>query len=513
MKLFQPYFPKYSGYIFVFLFLLISWVFKFHEIIFLPPYGMHLWRQCDSLAITLNFMDSHRGIFEPALLNLGDNLDSQSVGEFTGIYFIVGRLWAIFGPHEYIFRSFTLVFLFSGLFFLFRLSEKLLNNSVFGIITSLFIMTSPLIMFYGTGFVVNVPSFCLEIIAWYFFYKFYNQEKTKWLWISMLFFLFAGLLKITGLISFIALIGIFVLEKLRFVNFKKNGRIFYKGFYHFLPFALVILINALWIWFTFDYNEKHFGSVFSNHTFPIWEISKESFLLTLTHLFQFWLKQYFPVPMHIFGILLFFTVILFGMKVNRFLWYLSVILSIGAIGFLLLFYGGFPYHDYHLANLFVLFALLLIFSIYIIKKRLPEFVNSIILYSALFIFLVINILICKRTLWEKRYSWQNDMYRNNYSHFKDMSSKFEGIGIKNEDYVISLPDYSPDISLYFLKRHGWTDYGSNFKDTLVFEKRIIQGAKYIVINDSTVYNNYPVQKFLDKKIFEDRNTQIYSLRK
>jgi len=458
-------------------------------------------------------MDWSRGLFEPAMLNLGDNLDSQSVGEFTGIYFIVGRLWAIFGPHEYIFRIFTLLFLFTGLFFLFRLSEKILSNSVLGIITSLFIMTSPLIVFYGTGFVVNVPSFSLELIAWYFFYRFYSQEKTKWLGISMLFFLFAGLLKITGLISFIALIGIFVLEKLRFVKFKNTGLIFYKGFYHFIPFALVIIMTSFWVWFTFKYNEKHFGGVFSNHTHPIWDMSKESFSLSITHLFQFWLKQYLPVPMHIFGIILFFVVILFGMKVNKFLWYLSVILSAGAAGFLILFYGGFPYHDYHLANLFVLFALLLIFSIFIVRKRLPKFGNSVIFFSFLSIFLIINILICEKSLWEKRYSWQNDMYKYNYSHFKEMVSKFEGVGIKKDDYMISLPDYSPNISLYFLKRHGWTDFASNFKDTLVFETRIMQGAKFIVINDSTVFDNYPVHKFINKKILEEGRTQIYSLKK
>ncbi len=513
MKLFQPYFPKYSGYIFVFLFLLISWVFKFHEIIFLPPYSLHLWRQCDSLAITLNFMDSSRGIFGPAMLNLGDKLDSQSVGEFTGIYYIVGKLWSVFGHHEFIYRAFTLLFLFFGLFFLFRLSERLLNNSVLGIISALFIMTSPIIMLYGIGFTVNVPSYSLELIAWYSFYKFYSKEKTKWLWISMLLFTLAGLLKITGLISFIALIGIFILEKFRLVKFKENGRIFYKNISHILPFVFVILVNSFWIWFTFDYNEKHFGSVFNTHILPIWEMSKESFSLSIKHLFEFWLYQFFPIPMHIFGFLLFFIVIIFGKKVNSFLWYLSVLMSIGTAGFLVLFYGGFPYHDYQVANLFILFTLLLIFSIYIIMKRLPKLGNSIIFQSVLATFLIINIFMCSETMMDRRVGWPNDQFRDSYSHYKEYAAKLEELGIKKDDYIISIPDYSPNISLYFLNRYGWTDYGSNFKDTLVFEKRIMQGAKFIVINDSTVFNNYPVHKYLSKKIFEDRNTQIYSLSK
>lgn len=146
-------------------------------------------------------------------------------------------------------------------------------------------------------------------------------------------------------------------------------------------------------------------------------------------------------------------------------------------------------------------------------KRLPKLGNSIIFQSVLATFLIINIFMCSETMMDRRVGWPNDQFRDSYSHYKEYAAKLEELGIKKDDYIISIPDYSPNISLYFLNRYGWTDYGSNFKDTLVFEKRIMQGAKFIVINDSTVFNNYPVHKYLSKKIFEDRNTQIYSLSK
>jgi hypothetical protein len=89
---------------------------------------------------------------------------------------------------------------------------------------------------------------------------------------------------------------------------------------------------------------------------------------------------------------------------------------------------------------------------------------------------------------------------------------FEELGIGTEDKVISIPDYTINASLYYMKRKGYTEFGSDFNNIETVYTRIEQGAKYLIVNDITVLKREVLQPFVTKKMGEYKNIWIYDLR-
>jgi hypothetical protein len=63
-----------------------------------------------------------------------------------------------------------------------------------------------------------------------------------------------------------------------------------------------------------------------------------------------------------------------------------------------------------------------------------------------------------------------------------------------------------------MNRKGYTDFGSDFTQEATFRKRIYQGAKYLVINDTTILQQPLIQKFTQTFVGQYRNVKVYSLK-
>ena len=122
----HSYFPQYSKWIFIVLVLVMSFIYHYHNILFLSPQSLHLWRQCDCLSITLNYYQDSNNFFEPAIHNLGHDGTGKTISEFPVIYYLVAQIWKIFGIHEFIFRLIILLLFYAGLFSVFKVFEAVL---------------------------------------------------------------------------------------------------------------------------------------------------------------------------------------------------------------------------------------------------------------------------------------------------------------------------------------------------------------------------------------------------
>ena len=109
-----------TGYLFIFLLFIISWLYNYPGILSYPPYSIHAWRQADCLSFTLNFYKENLKFWEPAINGLGVDGQGRTVSEFPIIYYTVAQLWKIFGQHESIFRLINIAIVFFGLFNLHR---------------------------------------------------------------------------------------------------------------------------------------------------------------------------------------------------------------------------------------------------------------------------------------------------------------------------------------------------------------------------------------------------------
>jgi len=77
------------------------------------------------------------------------------------------------------------------------------------------------------------------------------------------------------------------------------------------------------------------------------------------------------------------------------------------------------------------------------------------------------------------------------------------IGLTKEKMVVSIPDKSPNITLYFLNRKGWTNINigeSNIGPNIVNLKN--SGAEYLVISNQSVMTDNSLKPLLNNKIGE-----------
>ena len=107
------------------------------------PYSIHQWRQADCLSITMNYYMEGLNFFEPKIHWLADGKDGKTVSDFPIIYYIVAKLWKVFGYHEYIFRLINTLIVFTGLFCLFKFIGNLLSDKFWAYIITFLLFTSP----------------------------------------------------------------------------------------------------------------------------------------------------------------------------------------------------------------------------------------------------------------------------------------------------------------------------------------------------------------------------------
>lgn len=105
----------------------------------------------------------------------------------------------------------------------------------------------------------------------------------------------------------------------------------------------------------------------------------------------------------------------------------------------------------------------------------------------------------------------NELYDNNYKALTHIEPSFEKWGIKKDDKIISIPDYTINGTLYYMNRKGYSEFGSDFSKVETFYQRIAQGAKYLVINDSTILSNEYLKPFVNNKIGQYKNVSVYCI--
>lgn len=105
--------------------------------------------------------------------------------------------------------------------------------------------------------------------------------------------------------------------------------------------------------------------------------------------------------------------------------------------------------------------------------------------------------------------WIDSNYTEKAKALEDIKPYLVKIGIQQEDRVISLPDQSFNITLYSMNQPGWTDYGLD-KNNL--KRYIARGAKYLILNDTTLKREDYLKPYLLEKVGSYKNIEIFRLR-
>jgi hypothetical protein len=445
-------------------------------------------------------------------------------------------LWKIFGNHEFIYRFVTFLIAFLGFFALFKTIEIILKDSIWAIFISLLFFTSPILVYYSNNFLTNMPSFSFSLIGWYYFARFYQNEKRKTLYISMSFFLLAGLLKVSSLIGFILIFIIFVTESLNLMKFKGEEKIFKNFLKSLYPLLMVIVGNVLWIIYVTKFTEKYLGAYTFNNVWPIWKMNITEISKVL---YDFWFimsKQIFAVYTLLLSIAFIITLRILSAfdKVDKQIRFANFTIGFGTIIYILFWFNAFGNHDYYMIDIMLFFIVTFISFFYILKKYAYRVFKSLIIKFIFGVFLFYNVVYCAVNM-DIRYFYDgnhlgrykrffsdyeigcwwywDDNYKQKIKSFNTVSPYLRSIGIKPEDKVISIPDESINITLYLMNQKGWNNFGlSEWKGTDRIQKQIALGAKYLIVNDTSVLSQDYIKPFINNKIGQYQNIIIFNLR-
>lgn len=460
-----------------------------------PPQSVHSWRQADGAAQALNYYQNNLKFWKPGVLNVIAN-NHHTVGEFPIFYWLAAVLYKIFGVQEWVLKTIHLMVFFIGIYHLFKLTDALLENTVAALAIALLPFTTPVIAFYSLNYLPNVPALGLAFSGWYYFYKYVIHSKLKDWYICTAIFVLIGLLKPTILIAWVAIMVLYQIDVLRGSFFKNQPPIFQQK-WKMLPsfFIVAIAVTAWRIWseqYNVAANSKYF---FLDTIMPIWDMDTLS-RQTVTG----WLRNYglpihafTPTSLQILGIILLLNFILIK-KQNKILFSILIlnILGIGAV--ILLWYQQLMVHDYYYIEWMVVPISMLISLFYVFKQLNIKYLSA--FMSVLMVgFLLKNAWHTKSEMFH-RYDQNGDFYTAyNFSLFKtpELQQFFKGLGISERDTVLSVPDASPNVSLYWLRLRGFTNWNAGkYKQFTPYEGHITSyyvdeiiknhGCKYLILS-------------------------------
>lgn len=518
---------KYSIY-FLLILAGISFLYGYHKIIFYSPYSNHQWRQTDGLSIALNYFKEGMNFFEPKI-HFQYSDEGKAIGEFPIIYYINATIWKITGQSYFTARLLNLSIVFAGFIALYKTIYILSKSYFTSVVIPVFVFCSPLIAFYSNNFLVNVPGLSFVFISWYYFVKYSKNKGIKYLIFFSIFGSLAVLLRSTMLIGLCPVFLIFFLEKTKLFQPKLFTQ---KLWLEILLLSLPCVILFSWLAFVNSYNNANNSVYFLTQTRTLWSID----WIEIKNIWKSFNEDILPTIYHKSVLFLFAALIILMLVrikyINKYLVVFNLTIFFALIFYIILWYANLNVHDYYLIELFLFVPPLLLSVSEYSKNKLIQLyqsikmkvaIVSILLFSLLYSVVIMrqkynfrktvftSILLPEEKI--KLWDWYHWDYDSKIRAYETISPYLREIGIKREDIVVSIPDQSTNISLFFMDQKGYTSLyqdGIPIKDQLDFFME--RGAEYLIINDTSLYQQENFKEYRKNKIGAYQNIEIFDLK-
>jgi 4-amino-4-deoxy-L-arabinose transferase-like glycosyltransferase len=434
--------------------------------------------------------------------------NGYAISEFPVLYWMTGKLYKVFGYHELIARLVTYSVFLIGLIFLFELCFKFFKNKWFALVPALIIYSSPIMVYYALNFLPNIPAFSLMLCSWFFFFKYLDSRKFNDFVLCSSFALLSSLLKPVEIFNYLIMFGLLCFEYLQWFGLshfkysKKEIRSI------IIIFCGVIYGTFLWINYA-----KGYANSFGYHgnllgILPIWEMTHSRVIETFQIIQEKWAYQLFWTPAYFLLLVLFFCVILFYKRINRYLFLAIMFTFLAQVVYIILFFDTFYHHDYYMINIYVVPILVLIGFIQVWESfKVPKFINiSALIFLSAFLFITLKH--SKHIIHNRYYGFLKEGIN---PHLQTITPYLRSIGINRDDIIISVPDNSPNMSLYLMNQKGWTN--SFVRDSSNIPYFINQGAKYLIVNESIFVHSDWYEPYMKNLIAEYHGIKIYEIKK
>lgn len=506
--------------------------YEYGRVLHLRPLPMHLWRQADCLALTLQYARDEGSFTEPSILGqIADKGTSgKSAGELPLIYFLMGKLWSITGPSEFIYRLFGLLLHVVGTFALFATVRRVVQSDFWAVTTALLFFTSPVMAYYAVGFLPDVPAFDLVLVGWYLMARFAAGRDHRYWYLAAFFFGLAMLLKVTAGMSLVALGLLLLLATLRPAWLGPERQLLPDVRQGWIGMILVVVAVLTWYVQARNFNDLHGGSYTFNGVWPIWTMSRAEVTEAWEFASDILVFQIFDTSVWILLGVAGVVLVVHRSLLPRALALLNVLLFLGVGIYVMLWYHALLFHDYYFINPQVALVVLWVSFLWILLKHHPDILGSRWARWSMCGLLALELGYVANNL-QMRYNSGSAVdkasllplyhdaepaYWNGvgYGPLKDLVSigPFLGQkGVRPTDKVIFLDDYSINSSLYLMGRPGYTQYGWHFDQDSTMGYLVRAGARYLLFAEDGWLDSTRMRPYLRNPLGQHGRVRLFDL--
>ena len=507
------------------LLLLLSFLYAFWQHFLDPIQPIHECRKADSLSQAMQFM---RGgsLLQPKTHAISNFGNQQAAAEFPLVYFVIGKLWTLFGYHLWMAKAFSLAYLlaailaFRNVLLWFFQSEKLV------LIFSGVILSSPVLIYYADTLLPNVFSFASLLLAGSFFFRFTQTQKITDGLVFTLFLAIAVLIKITALVAVLSFAGAFFFYALHAAHrFYWRDR---RTWFALISLLFCFLLTFWWYRYAISYNAKYHSTIFSTTIRPIWEVDVAERWRIIKLLCEEHLKEIMQ-PILLLILLLLGLYLTIKSKHALFFRYWLPIALIGLSAYFLLWFWVFEVHDYYFIEA-LFFPLTLVAFVF---KNLDQIFfnlrwrNYILGVGLAFIFLNTvsftqvaagnqNILVEKSSLTSEPikeiWKWFYFNHQEGLQQIQDQNAAIQQI-IAPTDTVFCFSDPYPNVHLSTIDRIGFSGYGyrSYVSNAYLIRRWINMGASKLLLLQADTANP-DIKPYLSNCLYHQNKVMIFDLR-
>ncbi len=471
-----------------------------------PASGYHFWRQTDSISFVAYYYENGMNFFEPGTyaMNIGNG---RAASEFPILYYITAALWHIFGRHDYILKLVDSAIVFTGFYCLFKIAIKQLGNIYTALFLTLLFLSSTTLLFYTNNFLPDPPSLGLTLIGAYFFFQFIDKKQYKFFVLAIVLLTLSVLIKPSMAAFLLAITGLLVFEKLFKVTINTTTIFNQNAVKYILPLFVSFGLIISWIIWVKHYNNANGCYIFLTQVVPYWKSTPKEIALVWDNVRTVWYGHYYYyTSLHVF-----WAIAILGLinikKWSRVNVFIFVFLLIGAIGYVLLFFKQFGPHDYYMLPIFVPFAFLVLFSLASIFNRFPVLKRSTIPSLALMVLTILSLNFANKKMESRRF------LNNINSRLFELTGKLEDYGVPQGATILSFPDATPNGSLYYLRRKGYTNWDIYDKKNMVkhLPDFFIHKADYMIISHPDYYEFANTHWYQTQQVGAYKDIRMYKI--
>ncbi len=475
----------------------------YYNTIGLFPVFMHAWTQSEHYALALCFLENGFDFFHPCTFNL-QTIDGITPTDFPINEYIVALIMKATGSASpVIYRTYTLFISIAGLLFLYSLAKKITGSEIKSWLVTLFAFLSPVYIYYQSGFLPSVPAIAFTFIAYFHYFSFKNDNRKKQLYLAVLFFLLAALVRRP---FFIFLFAALLQEMWSMFKSRKTE------WSAITAFTLSIIVFFSYYRYNV-YLSKIYGNAFLDSFLPA--RSWDEFQAIVHEIYRTWKLQYFTGAHYIMLIIVFAYFIYNALKRrtiaedHKKYWLQLFLIFSGTLCYFGLMMRQYYDHDYYfLDSLFVPIVLL----IAVATNEMNITTGKQRTIGLFFVLMIILAFVSGKQVQEARYTvneWDRvEQSRVNYTGF---DKYLDSAGIPKDSKILVIESYSTNIPLILMKRKGYTVYQTN-RDNPVFPLFRFDWD-YVAIQDiflvSDVIYYYPVLKSLLERVGGNGKISLY----